>query len=77
MARNFSDASKEGDGDGLVRCWKFLMLHFKANGHTKYAVEAFNLQAQIYATLSPQMSHRFWSTIEHAMFEEVLEGILH
>ena len=58
MARNFSDASKEGDGDRLVRCWKFLMLHFKANGHTKYSVEAFNLLAQIYATLSPQMSHR-------------------
>ena len=58
MARNLSDASKEGDGDRLIRCWKFFMLHFKANGHHKYAIEAFNLLAQINATLTPQMSHR-------------------
>ena len=57
MARNFSDATKEGDGDRLIRCWKFFMLHFKANGRPKYAVEAFNLPAQINATLTPQMSH--------------------
>lgn len=58
MARNFNDATHEGDGDRLMRCWKFFMLHYKADGRTKYAVEAFNLLAQVQATLTPQMSHR-------------------
>ena len=30
LARNFSDATHEGDGEGLIHCWKFFMLHFKA-----------------------------------------------
>ena len=58
LARNFSDATHEGDGERLIRCWKFFMLHFKADGRTKYAVEAFNLLAQVNATLTPQMAHR-------------------
>jgi len=58
LARNFSDATHEGDGERLIRCWKFFMLHFKADGRTKYAVEAFNLLAQVKATLTPQMAHR-------------------
>lgn len=32
MARNCSDATREGDGERLMRSWKFLMLHFKADG---------------------------------------------
>ena len=58
MARNFSDATHEGDGERLMRCWKFYMLHFKADSRTKYAVEAFNLIAQVNATLTPLMAHR-------------------
>ena len=34
------------------------MVHFKADGRTKYAVEAFHLLAQVNATLTPQMAHR-------------------
>jgi len=45
-------------GERLIRCWKFFMLHFKADGRTKYAVEAFNLLVQVKATLTPQMAHR-------------------
>ena len=58
MARNFSDATREGDGARLILCWKFFMLHFKSDGRTKYAVEAFNLLAQINATLTPRMAYR-------------------
>ncbi len=58
MARNFADATRDGDGPRLVRCWKFLMLHFKADGRTKYAVEAFNLISKVNATLTPQMACR-------------------
>lgn len=25
---NFNDAVAEGDGDCIIRCWKFLLLHF-------------------------------------------------
>ena len=28
LARNFHDASREGDGQWLIRCWKFVLLHF-------------------------------------------------
>ena len=47
-----------GDGKRTCRLWKFLMLHFKTNGRTKYALEAFNLIAQINALLSPQLAHQ-------------------
>ena len=34
------------------------MMHFKADGHTKYVVEAFKLIAQVKATLTPRMAYR-------------------
>ena len=34
------------------------MFQLKADGHTKYAVEVFNLLAQVKATHTPQMAHR-------------------
>ena len=58
MARNFSDAIHEGDGERLLRCWKFFMLHFKEDSCSKYAIEAFNLIGQVNATLTPQMAHK-------------------
>lgn len=57
-SRNFQDATDNGDGKRTCRLWKFLMLHFKTNGRTKYALEAFNLIAQINALLSPQLAHQ-------------------
>lgn len=56
--RNFDDAVKEGDGLRVVRCWKFLMLIFKAHGHSKYALAAFQIQANIHALLSPREAHQ-------------------
>ena len=53
LARNFHDASREGDGERLIRCWKFLLLHFKVDGRIKYSVEAFHLLAQVNALLPP------------------------
>ena len=55
--RNFDDAVK-GDGLRIVRCWKFLMLIFKAHGHPKYALAAFQMQANIHALLSPREAHQ-------------------
>ncbi len=58
MAENFHDAWREGDGGRLLRCWKFLLLHFRVNGRTKYALEAFRLLAQTSALLSPRKAHQ-------------------
>lgn len=58
LARNFHDASREGDGDRTIRCWKFLLLHFKVDGRVKYSVEAFHLLAQINALLPPFMANQ-------------------
>lgn len=58
LARNFHDASRESDGDRLIRCWKFFLLHFKVDGRVKYAVEAVNLLAQVNGLLPPGMAHQ-------------------
>lgn len=39
------DAIHQGDGPRILRCWKFMLLYFKAYNHHKYALEAFNLLA--------------------------------
>ena len=56
---NFTDAIAEGDGDRIMRCWKFLLLHFYSDSQsTKYAVEALYLQLQQQALLSPRQAFR-------------------
>ena len=58
LANDFEDAYKEGDGERTIRLWKFFLLHFKANGRTKYALEAFNLIAKVNALLSARKAHQ-------------------
>ena len=58
MAENMHDACKEGDGDRLARCWKFLLLHFKGDGRTKYALEAFRFIVETSGLLSPRKAHQ-------------------
>ena len=53
----FIDAWKEGDGNRVFRYWKILMLHFRAEHKTKYALESLRLQFQV-ATLPPYLSHQ-------------------
>ena len=67
LACNFIDSWKEGDGPRSMRLWKFLFLHFKEDGHSKYAIEAFRLLAKIKVTSTPKQSYeltwnRFCST---------------
>ena len=56
---NFTDAIREGDGERIIRCWKYLLLHFFADGDksTKYAIEALFLQFQQQALLSPRQAY--------------------
>ena len=39
LIRNFNDVVREGDGVRILRCWKFLILIYKANKHHKYALQ--------------------------------------
>lgn len=56
---NFSDAIAEGDGDRIMRCWKYLLLHFYSDkDSTKYSLEALYLQLQQQALLSPRQAYR-------------------
>jgi len=44
----FHDAIHEGDGDRILRYWKFLFVIFKNTSHRNYAKEALNLLIQWY-----------------------------
>lgn len=51
----FQDGIREGDGEKILRCWRYLLLVFKASRHTNYSVEAFTLLAQYHFTFSERM----------------------
>lgn len=58
----FRDAIHEGDGPRIMRCWKFMLLYFFSSGHNKYALEAFNLLADVHSAASPRLAHQImWS----------------
>ena len=62
MYAEFDDAIREGDGDRVIRCWKFLLLFFKASNRTNYSLEALNLLAQFYILLPPRLAQQLaWS----------------
>jgi len=52
----FSDAIREGDGDRVMRCWKYFMVIFCSSGNKNYACESLNVLLQNYYTLSPRLS---------------------
>ena len=54
---NFDDAIKEGDGDRILRCWKFMLSIYRAYKHTKYAFAALQLSFYTSCILSERMSH--------------------
>lgn len=39
------DSIHEGDGNRIIRCWKYLLLMYKSSNKVKYSVEAFSLLA--------------------------------
>jgi len=50
----FNDAIKEGDGDMVIRYWRFLLLAFKRGDSRNYFTEAINLLSQLHQ-LSPRL----------------------
>ena len=58
----FRDAIKEGDGERVLRCWKYMIPIFSASGNKNYACEAANLALQHSYTLPPRLSAQLlWS----------------
>ena len=51
------DAIHEGDGPGIIRCWKFMLLHWKHAGHNKYAYEVIELISSIKAASSARIAY--------------------
>ena len=58
---NFLDSIKEGDGERILRQYKYIMLYCKADGahSTKYSLECLYQFFLVYAVLSPRDSERF------------------
>ena len=58
----FADAVREGDGERILRCWRYLLLVFKASGRTNYSIEAFTLLSQYHFLFSERMRMQLiWS----------------
>ena len=50
-------STRAGDGNRVMRHWRFALLIFFANHHTNYQLESFLLTASVKALLSPRLSH--------------------
>ena len=57
LHEEFKDAIREGDGERVLRVWKFLLIIFKASNKSNYSIEAFNLLAQYYILLPPRANN--------------------
>ena len=58
----FHDSIREGDGLRILRCWKFLLLVFKAGSRKNYSIEAFTLLAQYHILFPERMAQQLiWS----------------
>lgn len=43
LFKEFVNAAREGDGERIIRCWRYSLPFFKCFNRTNYSVEAFNL----------------------------------
>ena len=57
LAWNMEDAVREGDGERIIRLWKFFLLHFKQAGKTIYSLEALRLIYNVQFGLSEKLAH--------------------
>ena len=55
----FTDAVKEGDGQHVHRCWKFMLPLFKMSGRTNYTIEAFTMLYSHAFLFSPRQAAQF------------------
>lgn len=55
LLMEFRDGIREGDGDRIIRCWRFFLPLFKVSDRTNYSVDAFNLLFEYEYALTPRM----------------------
>ena len=55
--KDFIDTKKHGDGKGILKLYKFLLLYFKVDSRTKYSYQTLHLLAQVSFSLPPALSH--------------------
>ena len=58
MIRDAGDSVREGDGERLLRVWKFLTYIFRLTGCFKYALAGLRLIASVKGLLTPREAHR-------------------
>ena len=54
----FQESISDGAGKRVFIVWKFLLLIFRATGHTNYALEAFTLLCQYYYLFPPRQAEQ-------------------
>lgn len=58
----FSNANREGDGDRVLRCWRYLLPLFKSSARKNYSVEVLNMLCQYSHKLTAcQAQELIWS----------------
>ena len=74
----FKDGIREGDGDRVLRVWKYLLLIFRASGRKNYAIEALTMLSQYHLTLSPRLAEQLkWSRSIRARYHSSWKGNWH
>ena len=59
---NYKDAVREGDGDRVLICWKYLLPLFKVSDRRNYSLEVLRMLYSYYFTMSPRQKHQLlWS----------------
>ena len=59
---NYKDVIREGDGDRLLVCWKYLLPIFKVSDRRNYSLEVLRMLYSYYFILSPRQKHQLlWS----------------
>lgn len=58
----FCDAIREGDGERVLRCWRYLLPVFKSSGRKNYSIEVLNMLCQFQYELTPRHAQELiWS----------------
>lgn len=58
LLMEFVDAVREGDGERIVRCWRYFLPIFKVSGRKNYVIEAFNLLFKYEYCFTPRMKEQ-------------------
>lgn len=77
---NYKDVIREGDGDRLLVCWKYLLPIFKVSDRRNYSLEVLRMLYSYYFILSPRQKHQLlWSRFVnvHGLPGRNIAGDLH